>query len=123
LRYDGFVELKPRPALLVAIPTVALLLFFGLRRSPVSRFLQVSDSEMRSHGVVFDTVTGKNCSIHSYKSKELQELRQTFLARKRGEKIPDDKDTRYSAFTEQAKTNEEAYGDEAYYIIYGSCPR
>jgi len=103
---------------------LALLIYKFHERPQVGRFLPVQDEDMRRYGVVFDTATGKNCSIYSFSdSKAAQELRQTYLDRNRGKKIGHDESIRFDVFKEHLEADEKTYSREAYFVTFGSCPR
>jgi hypothetical protein len=111
--------------LFLAVPllAVSLVLIHRNYTTPqVGRFIPVPDEDMRSYGVVFDTTTGKNCSIYSF-SKDVQELRQTFLNQKYGKPVGHDEGIRYDVFKEHLAADEKAYSAQAYYVTFGKCPR
>jgi hypothetical protein len=116
---------RTKLVLFLVVPVVgflALLIYRFHATSQVGRFLPVQDGEMRRYGIVFDTTTGKNCSIHSF-NKDVQELRQTYLNRKAGKPVGHDESVRFDVFKEHLDSDAEAYNAQAYYVIFGNCPR
>ena len=116
---------KRKLILFLALPlaTLSLLLIYrAYGVSQIGRFAPVSDRDEQSHGVVFDSSTGRKCSIYP-PSKQDTELRATFVAMSARSKPDSIALARFDAFKSAAKENEAANLERIYFIAYGPCTR